>query len=57
MHITEMIYFWPSAIGITGLALAALWMRLRSGAIGPAVAVHFGYNAVIAVGVFTFTPN
>jgi CAAX protease family protein len=54
LHITEMIYFWPSAIGITGLALAALWLRLRSAAIGPAVAVHCGYNAMIVLGAFTF---
>ncbi len=55
LHVTEMMYYWPSAIGITGFAVAALWLRLRSAAVGPAVAVHFGYNAVVALAVFIST--
>jgi len=55
LHLTEMIYFWPSMIGVAGLAIAALWFRLRSAAIGPAVAVHFGYNAVLAVAIISST--
>jgi hypothetical protein len=35
--------------GITCMACAALWMRLRAGAIGPAVAVHLSYNSIIAI--------
>jgi membrane protease YdiL (CAAX protease family) len=34
-------------ICIAGGALANLWMRLRSRAIGPAIACHFSYNAVV----------
>jgi len=48
LHITEVIYSVLAALGILALAVAALWMRLRSGAIGPAVACHFAYNAVVA---------
>jgi len=33
-------------IELVGLALAALWWRLRSNAIGPCIAVHFVYNAL-----------
>jgi membrane protease YdiL (CAAX protease family) len=55
MHLTEMIHFWPSMVGVAGLALVALWWRLRSAAIGPAVAVHFGYNAILAVAVLYAT--
>jgi membrane protease YdiL (CAAX protease family) len=55
LHITEIIYFLPSIIGILALAIAALWIRLRSSAIGPAVAVHFGYNAVLAITVIYST--
>jgi hypothetical protein len=51
LHITETIYSWPAMICVAGVAFAALWFRLRSAAIGPAVAVHFGYNAVISAGV------
>ena len=45
----------PLAVfGITGLALVALWCRLRSNAIGPAIATHFAYNAVIVLAVLCF---
>lgn len=41
----------PLAIfGITGMALAALLLRLRHNAIGPAVAVNFGYSALVTLG-------
>ena len=48
LHTTEVIHFLPGLIGIVGVALGALWLRLHSSAIGPAVAVHFGYNVVLA---------
>ena len=35
-------------ICVASVSFVALWIRLRSAAIGPAVAVHVGYNAVIA---------
>jgi len=47
LHVSEIIRFSPVIFGIGGMALAALWFRLRTAAIGPAVAVHFGYNLVI----------
>jgi membrane protease YdiL (CAAX protease family) len=49
LHITEWIYFLPAVVGITGMAILALWIRLRYAAIGPAIAAHFGYNASLAV--------
>jgi membrane protease YdiL (CAAX protease family) len=48
LHLGEMVHFWPSIVFVTGVASAALWLRLRWSAIGPAVAAHFGYNAVLA---------
>ena len=51
MHVTEVIHFLPGLVAIAGMALVTLWTRLRSAAIGPAVAVHFGYNAMIALTV------
>jgi hypothetical protein len=44
------------AVGV--LSLAALWMRLRAAAIGPAVALHFSYNGTLAVLMlyWTWTP-
>lgn len=55
LHITETIYFWPSMIAIALFAVAALWIRLHARAIGPAVAVHFGYNAVLVMAALTAT--
>jgi membrane protease YdiL (CAAX protease family) len=49
LHIPDAIHFPPAFIGIASLALTALWFRLRAGAIGPAVAVHFGYNGVLVL--------
>jgi membrane protease YdiL (CAAX protease family) len=49
LHFTELIYQPLAVFAIGGLALGALVLRLRSNAIGPAIAVHFGYNATIAI--------
>ncbi|MCI5144559.1 MAG: CPBP family intramembrane metalloprotease [Candidatus Electrothrix sp. AR3] len=51
LHLSEMIYFWPSAIFVSGMALLALWLRLKAQAIGPAVAIHFAYNGILAISV------
>jgi membrane protease YdiL (CAAX protease family) len=55
LHITEAIHYLPALVAIAGMALLALRMRLQSSAIGPAIAVHFGYNFVVAVGVICST--
>ena len=34
----------PFLIGLVAGSLASLWCRLNSGAVGPAVGVHLGYN-------------
>jgi membrane protease YdiL (CAAX protease family) len=52
LHFDEFIRQPLAIISITSLALLALWWRLRSGAIGPAIAAHFAYNAVVAATVF-----
>ncbi len=49
LHLPEVIHFLPALVGISGLALVALWCRLRSSAIGSAIAAHFGYNLVVAL--------
>jgi membrane protease YdiL (CAAX protease family) len=53
LHLTETIHFWPAMFSVAGLAMVALWFRLRSAAIGPAVAVHFGYNRILAAVVLS----
>jgi membrane protease YdiL (CAAX protease family) len=49
LHIPEAIHIPAALLGIGSMALCALWCRLRASAIGPAIAVHFGYNAVITI--------
>jgi membrane protease YdiL (CAAX protease family) len=49
LHITETIGFWPAMIAMAVFALAALWLRLRSAAIGPAVGAHFGFNGFLVM--------
>lgn len=48
-HVTGIIRFLPAIIGVVGMAILALWIRLRTAAIGPAITVHVGYNLMIAV--------
>lgn len=55
LHITELVHEPLATFAIGGLALLALWRRLRSNAIGPAIAVHVGYNSVIALTVIFTT--
>ena len=49
LHITEIIRFPVGAFAIGGMAVTALRMRLRSSAIGPAVAVHLSYNGTLVL--------
>jgi membrane protease YdiL (CAAX protease family) len=55
LHVTEINYYWPAIVGITSSAFVAVWLRLRSAAIGPAVAEHFGYNLTIVTCVLLFS--
>jgi membrane protease YdiL (CAAX protease family) len=48
-HIPQYIHFPPGIIGAVIEALVALWCRLRWGAIGPAIAVHVGFNFISAL--------
>ena len=49
MHIGEVRRFLLAGVAIGSMALGALWMRLRARAIGPAIAVHLGYNGMLAL--------
>jgi membrane protease YdiL (CAAX protease family) len=52
LHITEIIFFLPAILPLAALAAGALWVRLRFTAIGPAIALHFGYNAIMVLEFF-----
>ncbi len=47
LHATELRFYWAAGLGIVALGTLALWLRLRFGALGPAVAAHLTYNAVL----------
>jgi membrane protease YdiL (CAAX protease family) len=51
-HVWQMVQFPPAIPGVVASALAALWFRLHSSAIGPAIAVHGAYNTAIVVAIF-----
>lgn len=55
IHLPEYVDFPSNAIAITVAALAMLWCRLHWKAIGPAIAVHAGYNFVLATFVICWT--
>jgi uncharacterized protein len=49
MHL-DRLFSEPTALfGIATLALAALFMRVRTNAIGPCISVHFGYNGLLVL--------
>lgn len=49
LHIFEILSFWPAGIGISLLALATLRFRIRTGALGPSIALHFAYNFLLLI--------
>ena len=53
LHIDQMLQSGLTAISIMGMALAFLWLRLHSAAVGPAVVAHMGYNGAVAA-VFVY---
>ena len=48
IHVPYYSHFAPAVIVYIALALSALWCRLRWNAIGPAAALHIGYNLMVA---------
>src|SRR5665213_621297 len=55
IHFPYYIHDLLAVFGIIAGALATLWCRLHWNAIGPAVAVHVGYNFIIAFSVIYWT--
>jgi membrane protease YdiL (CAAX protease family) len=54
MH--EPLYRFTSLLQLTVISLSAVWLRLRSKAMGPAVAQHFAFN-VCVTGMLIFWPR
>jgi membrane protease YdiL (CAAX protease family) len=51
-HIPAVFQSMTAFVAISSMALITLWFRLRFQAIGPAIAAHVGYNAVIMAAIF-----
>lgn len=51
-HVPETGSYWPALLAITLMAVLVMTVRLRFGSLGPAVAMHMAYNAVLAISAF-----
>jgi len=51
MHLTEAWGNVPALVGIAGLGMATLWMRVATRSLVPSILLHAGYNGVLAVTV------
>lgn len=49
IHYSEASHYWPAFIGLIFLSIATTTQRLRTSSIGPAIAVHFGYNLFLVI--------
>ena len=49
IHISEYVYYPPAMAGILAIGVLTLLLRIRTRALGPPVAAHFGYNFFIAL--------
>ncbi len=52
VHAPELMRYPPGTIGIAGLALLAMWLRLKTKSVFPAMAVHAGYNGLLVALMF-----
>lgn len=49
LHVPDTAHYWPATVMILVMGLLAGTLRVRTGYLGPAVGVHFGHNAVVAI--------
>ena len=49
LHVPELIHYWPGFFGVGGMAVVAMWMRIRTKSLGPAIGVHLGYNGLLVL--------
>lgn len=52
-HLAEVRTYWPALGGIAILGVATMAARLWTGSLGPAVAVHAGYNLGVVIAVLS----
>ena len=49
VHVTETLAYWPAWAALSLVAGAALFFRLKTGSLAPAIGVHFAYNLGLVV--------
>lgn len=49
IHVPETLYYWPALGAIVMLAVITVGLRMRTGAVGPALVAHLAYNTVIVI--------
>ncbi len=52
-HLPETVSYWPAIIAVTIMAVIAMTVRLKTGSIGPSIALHAAYNAGLVLCVYT----
>jgi membrane protease YdiL (CAAX protease family) len=51
LHLTEVGRYWPALFAMSSLAVMTLAVRLRSGSLAPAIAMHTAYNFGLVLNV------
>ena len=49
VHLPETLHYWPAMLSITILGVLTVALRLRSGSLIPALAVHVAYNVTLVM--------
>jgi membrane protease YdiL (CAAX protease family) len=49
LHFPELIHYWPGFFGVGGMAVVAMWVRIKMKSLAPAIGVHLGYNGLIVL--------
>lgn len=52
VHIAEYLYYPPAMTGILAIGLLAIYLRIKTKALGPCIAAHAGYNLFITLILF-----
>jgi membrane protease YdiL (CAAX protease family) len=52
VHVTETLAYWPAWVAVGLMACAAVFFRIRSESLLPAIGAHAGYNLALVVAVY-----
>lgn len=52
IHVPEASYYWPALGTIAALGGLTVALRIRTGSVGPAVAAHLAYNALVVAAAY-----